>query len=132
MNISRHRVPGDIQRLRILVCALSLVHSDCEEGVHQSERSIVVVAKIRERLECKKETLHQPLVAKLYGFMREHVPANKRRNSIYGALGFMIEIYSGALDLAAGHGQPNFNQLFIDLERAVELIGSDPSEAAHS
>jgi hypothetical protein len=69
-------------------------------------------------------------------FLRQHVPENKRLNPIHGLLGFMIEAYSGALHFAhlvEGHHQPNFNQLFIDLERrAIELIGSDFSAAANS
>jgi hypothetical protein len=55
---------------------------------------------------------------RLWAFLREHVPEHKkqkRRNSISGMKGFMIEIYIGSL---FGY-RPNFDHLFADLEELV-------------
>jgi hypothetical protein len=57
--------------------------------------------------------------------LRECVPENRRRNSVFGLMGFIM-VYIDYLD----GNQPKFNHLFADLEElARKLIPSDPFPA---
>jgi hypothetical protein len=44
-----------------------------------------------------------------WAFLRDHVPENKKGNSLAGLMGFMIQVY-------IGYHHPNFDRLLADLE----------------